>query len=375
MNLTSLKSYALDIPFKASFRHASAERSRTQTLWAEARTPSHIGYGEGCPREYVTGESLSSARAFVARHEAKWRDQASNLESLHSWIQTNEHEIDRHPAAWCAAELALLDALGNESNQPIEALLDLPPLSGAFRYSAVLGDASPAAFEALLERYLKTGFGQFKIKLSGDLANDREKIRILKTAKLQPSQVRADANNLWASAGQAAGHLHALDFPFWALEEPLKTGDYEGLQHLARALSTRIILDESFQRTAQLEALRDPPQQWILNFRLSKQGGLIRSMATLERARQRGYSIILGAHVGETSLLTRAALTVAAQAKDALLAQEGAVGTHLLSHDIVPLSLMFGKNGVLNTKDFDFPARPGLGLDIQVPPSAVSSIV
>ncbi|MFN0315575.1 MAG: mandelate racemase/muconate lactonizing enzyme family protein [Burkholderiales bacterium] len=375
MNLICLKGYSLNIAFKASFRHASAERSHTQTLWVEARTHTHTGYGEGCPREYVTGETLASAHSFVARHEAQWREHVTNIESLRGWIGANEQEIDRHPAAWCAAEMALLDALGKESNQPIEALLNLPPLPGSFRYSAVLGDASPAAFEALLDRYLKTGFDQFKIKLSGDLASDREKVRLLTAAGLEPSQVRADANNLWASAALATEHLRALEFPFWALEEPLKTGDYEGLQHLARALSSRIILDESFQRTAQLDALQGPPHQWILNLRLSKLGGLIRSLAAAEHARKRGLSIICGAHVGETSLLTRAALTVAAQAQDALLAQEGAVGTHLLAQDVTAPPLMFGKNGILRIEDFDFSPHPGLGLDIRVPPSALSSTV
>ena len=41
-------------------------------------------------------------------------------------------------------------------------------------------------------------------------------------------------------------------------------------------------------------------------------------------------------------MLTRAALTVANSARDILIAQEGAFGTHLLAHDVIDPPLMFG---------------------------------
>jgi L-Ala-D/L-Glu epimerase len=68
--------------------------------------------------------------------------------------------------------------------------------------------------------------------------------------------------------------------------------------------------------------------------------------------------------VGETSLLTRAALTVAAQAHDLLLAQEGAFGTHLLAADVCEEPLMFGAGGQLALRD---PAAPGLGIAVRSP--------
>lgn len=58
--------------------------------------------------------------------------------------------------------------------------------------------------------------------------------------------------------------------------------------------------------------------------------------------------LIIGAQVGESSILTRAALTIANAFRDNLLAQEGAFGTQLLQYDIVEPSLMFEKAGKLN---------------------------
>src|SRR5688500_11077228 len=95
----------LRIPFTVSFRHASAERSETSTLWAEAALDSGVtGCGESCPREYVTGESLDSAQAFLRRHDRAVVDQIVGLDSLHAWMVAHAAEIDAHPAAWCAIE-------------------------------------------------------------------------------------------------------------------------------------------------------------------------------------------------------------------------------------------------------------------------------
>jgi hypothetical protein len=60
MMLHTIRAHALDIPFKLTFSHASDSRAAMQSLWVEARDGHGItGSGEGCPREYVTGETLA----------------------------------------------------------------------------------------------------------------------------------------------------------------------------------------------------------------------------------------------------------------------------------------------------------------------------
>lgn len=365
MPIASIRASVLAIPFKQAFRHASAERDETQTLWVQAQgAGGHTGHGESCPREYVTAENLAGAQAFVERHESEWRARIGDVPGLRAWVAAHQADIDANPSAWTAVELAILDLLGREASCSVERLLGLPELSGRFRYTAVLGDASPQAFELQLQAYRKAGFAQFKIKLAGDAARDAAKVAALKAAGIEPSQVRADANNLWRSADEAIAHLRALDYAFMACEEPLGAGDYAGMSQLADVLGCRIILDESLLRADQLQPLAGRPQGWIGNLRVSKMGGLLRSLALADEARRLGFSLIIGAHVGETSLLTRAALTVAQAARDVLLAQEGAFGTHLLARDIVDPPLMFGAGGVLDVASFGLTGSPGFGLKL-----------
>jgi len=364
MELQSVGVSALSIPFKVSFRHASAERAQTQAIWVTARsTDGAVGYGEGCPREYVTGESVAGAQAFVAAYRQGWVAGIRDARSLCAWVRANRAEIDANPAAWTAMELALLDLIGHAEGKPVEALLDLPPLSGRFRYTAVLGDAPPPAFAGQLARYLQVGFRDFKIKLVGERERDLAKVAALRAAGISPQSVRADANNLWSDADSAIGDLKALQYPFTALEEPLRAGDYAGMSRIARALDTRIILDESMARAEQLDSLPGEHKTWIVNLRVSKMGGVVRSLEFLREARRRSLGMIVGAHVGETSVLTRAALTVAASAGDRLIAQEGAFGTHLLERDVVEPSLMFGAGGILDATALRLGNSSGWGLD------------
>lgn len=353
----------LRIPFTVAFRHASAERSETSTLWAEAELDNGItGAGESCPREYVTGESLATAQAFFARHEPTLRERVVDLSSLRAWMASNAHDIDANPAAWCAIELALLDAFAKNAKETVERLLGLPDIEGTFRYTAVVGDASPKAFAAAVDQYSKFGFTDFKVKLAGDLDRDRAKIDTLRAIDAPAIRVRVDANNMWNDAEHAVQFLRSLDYRFYAIEEPIEANRYDSLARISDALGCPIILDESLVRVEQLGSLPAPATRWLINIRVSKMGGLLRSLRIVEAARRSAIGIIVGAQVGETSLLTRAALTVACAAGESLRAQEGAFGTRLLARDVCHPPLMFGHGGVLDAAGFPALRRSGFGI-------------
>jgi len=345
--IKALQFQRLRIPFRTSFKHSSAERSVTQAVIAIARTAdSTTGYGEGCPRAYVTGESLESCEAFLETHRASILE-IDSLEALKIWVDAHATIIDKNPAAWCAIETAILDAFGKAQSCPIEALLDLPPLDGSFTYTAVFGAEKPEVFSSQLAQYLQLGLRDFKIKISGNEAIDKQNFDALHAA-LPTASIRFDANNLWTHTDQAIRYLSLLSLNFWAIEEPLQVNEFTALQQLAESLQCQIILDESFCRLEQFISIELNPRLWIPNIRISKMGGLLRSLTIAQRCQSLGMKFILGAQVGETSLLTRIAMTVANTHRASLLAQEGAFGVHLLTSDITAAPLMFGKGGKLS---------------------------
>src|SRR5450432_2651175 len=149
MIVASLESGALVIPFKLAFNHAAASRAATQTLMVVARSEDGInGFGEGCPREYVTAETLTTTARFISEHRSDWLAGLHDVQDLADWNNSHRVEIDARPAAWTAVELALLDLCGRVEGRPAEALLGLPPLTGRSRYTAAPGDMSLGHFQA-----------------------------------------------------------------------------------------------------------------------------------------------------------------------------------------------------------------------------------
>jgi L-alanine-DL-glutamate epimerase-like enolase superfamily enzyme len=127
-----------------------------------------------------------------------------------------------------------------------------------------------------------------------------------------------------------------------------------------------VILDESFAGPAELGRL-EPGPHYLVNLRLSRLGGLLRTLQALEAARAAGVGLILGAHVGETSLLARAGLAVAGRAGSGLEAYEGAYGAWLLKRDPLTPSITFGRDGCVRPGRDWRPAAPGWGLELVEP--------
>lgn len=346
LSLKSLTLYRLNIPFHQTFRHASANRTHSNSLLVRAETTTGlIGLGEGCPRDYVTGESSASATTFFQQQRSSLMKSIHGLDDLKQWCLTHSREIDKNPAAFCAIELALLDVLAQHRGQSLEALLGIDPLAGPFSYTAVLGDNELPLFTAQLNNYRQYKFADYKIKLSGQLQRDKEKLVLL--TSLPAKHIRLDANNLWQEPMQVADYLAQLPIAVRAIEEPLKPRDFTGMAQLLKRTSTDIILDESCLHPDDIKTASRLCRPPVVNLRVSKLGGLLRTLTMIECARQHGLAVIIGAQVGETSLLTRAGLSAAQAARDILFAQEGAYGTYLLQHDLCWPSLSFGHAGKL----------------------------
>lgn len=363
MDIERFEAFSYPVPFKTVFRHAQASRGHAENLILAAYSAAGaVGYGEGCPRSYVSGETVASCLVFVREHARDLAASVTDAASLRAWMETHRRSIDDHPAAFCALEIAILDLIGQAEGRSLEAVAGLSPLSGEFHYSAVLGDSSPWLHRAQFRRYWRRGFRDFKVKLSADRNRDQRKLApFAEIADL--ARLRLDANNLWASAASCVAHLAALPTRAFAIEEPLRAGDLEGCRAVGEACGLRIILDESLLRIEQLDALHDA-ERWIINLRVSKMGGLLRTLAIGAEAQRRGIGVIVGCQVGETSILTRAGLAAMHAVGAGLVASEGAFGTHLLRRDLTTPCLMFGDRGTLRA-DATLPAdASGLGLAV-----------
>lgn len=368
----ALKAIEFNTALRVRFAHASANRSETQSVLVAAKPVDGeqkrkwIGLGESAPRDYVTGETVASVLAFFKRHKQKLEAGIASLADLKTWIEEHEDEIDNNPAAFAGMEGAILDFLAKQKGETIEQFLGLPQLRDRFRYSAVLSDSRPWKFwlQALL--YWAFGFLDFKVKISGDLKRDRNKFRVFQILNtLSSIRLRADANNLWTDADTCIRFMSELETSFWAIEEPVTARQAGEQVQIANRLGVKIILDESAIIAGDLKALEGTADCFIANIRISKNGGIMRSLSIAEVAAKSGIPLIFGAHVGESSILTRYGLTVANAFQSHMLAQEGCFGRFLIKRDAVSPSLHFGFGGVFEPKKYLDGDVHGSGLEIE----------
>ncbi len=361
MNVVEITIQHLQIPFTESFSHASADRQKTDSLIVRVTLDDGTrGYGECCPRPYVTGEGCRDAARFIHRIAATIASDVHDLNGLRQWVIANEQLIDFHPAAFCGLELAVIDAFARSLGLNAESFFDVEERCGhRFKYSAVVSGGTLEKSLRMMRAYRSFRFDDFKIKLSGDLELDID--RIEQFIDLSPaSRLRLDANNLWSDPLVAANYLRRLPDVFFAIEEPLGRKDFTGLSLLCRLVRKKIILDESFTSMSDLGFLPEDKDSLILNIRISKLGGLIRSKMITDIAERSGIKYIIGAHVGETSILAKAALMLGAANSRSLIAREGAAGEYLLSRDICSHSIMFGDQGFYRDRN----NVPGIGFEV-----------
>lgn len=362
MRIEKLAAYTFPMAFKTVIRHASASRREVENLIVIAQDHGGLtGYGEGCPRQYVTGESTLSGSRFIAEHADSLIAEVHDTASLRTWMDAHHDAIDANPAAFCAMETAVLDLLGKTRHQTVEEILGIDPPTGEFQYSAVLADWPYPVYRWQHSRYRVRGFRDFKLKLSGDVRRDRRKLRVFSSRPGRRLRLRLDANNLWASPEECRNHLEAMPAVPFAIEEPLRSGDLEGCRQIAEGLGVKIVLDESLARAGQMESL-DDSERWIVNLRVSKMGGVIRSLEVARQEARRDVGVIVGCHVGETSILSRAALTLMQAVGDRLIAAEGAFGTQLLRCDLTSPSLRFDRAGRLALSRVAGMGQSGFGL-------------
>ncbi len=343
----------LCVRLKATVRHAGATRNEGESVWVKAERKGITGYGEGCPRSYVAGDDLESSVLWVQDMFSAGKVHFNTFEDVKKWVKKNSNLIDRYPSAWCATEMALLDLFSREKNCSVETLLGMDGYERRGRYTAVLGDNKIWKFTNLADQYLIRGISDFQIKINGKLEKDRAKLEILENLCKQHNvpdvRIRLDANNLWAGRPEEAiNYLKALNGPVFAIEEPVGACDAKDISQVSTATGLPVILDESLCTLDDLSHYINLPGNFIANIKISRVGGIIRTLRMIKELKKLGWPIIIGCHVGETSLLTRAALIPAHAAGENLIAQQGAFGDYLVEREPVDPILKFGRNGMLD---------------------------
>ena len=350
----------LSIPLRTRVRHAAADRSVADPVLVSVElTNGVVGYGEAVARPYVTGESAATVvedvqSIFLPRllnfHPPTFPESLEAIDALP--YRDGERLIT---AARGMIELALLDASMRHFGRDVGDIarwMGLPELGApgslpSIRFSGVLAAHSLEGLRRRLRVMYWGGLRDFKLKVG--LPNDRARLQLVhrylrRGLATGRCTLRADANGAWTLA-QARHWLDMLgEMKLNALEQPLARGAEDDLPQLHNESHTRLLHDESLITFEDAQRLIGLGVADYFNIRLSKCGGLLPALRIAVLALRHDVGILLGCMVGETSVLSAAALRFLEVCPRVRWA-EGLHGTYLLSADVIRPSLRFGCGG------------------------------
>ena len=329
-----------------------------ENIVVEALTDEGVsGFGEGVPREYVTGETPASAMRYLAGFDysflaGEWRSPSQGISRLQEWETSAEDGgMIFAGAARCALGLSLFDALMRSYGAGMGELATyirwLTPVSerpAGVRYSAVCSGGSVYGVAASSIRYRLYGFGAVKLKVGWGEERDVALVRMARTMLGRGIDIRVDANGAWdtLTARRVIPRLAALGIS--SVEEPLSPAYGADLPLLRETVNVPIILDESVCSPSQLKHAVDSGSCDVVNIRLSKCGGFFASLSMARTLREKGIGYQLGCQVGETGILSAAGRHFAFLVPG-ICHREGSYDRHLLRENLTEEDLTFGFGG------------------------------
>jgi len=379
--LVQLELYHLRLPFRGRFSHAAAARSETDTVIAAALlADGTVGFGEGVPREYVTGETVESVLYNISDtlagqlEHVEPRSYAELLDFVDKLPFRNEQGQIINSAR-CCVELALLDVYGKyfgSSVSSISGWLGYGPFQEGgsleeIRVSGVLGGSRPKRLKRRLRLMRWYGLRDFKLKMGypHDMDNLKEVYRRLKGAlHNREVSLRVDANGAWDIDTAIAMSDELNQYQVCCMEQPLAVDDRSHWFALAEMSVMPLMADESLVSQEDGEFLMENNLVDFFNIRISKNGGLLPALHLAEMAVSSGLEYQLGAMVGESGVLAAAGRHFL-QMVPSVEFTEISYSTFLLREELVKRNMRFGYGGRVKP-------MAGAGLGISIPRKKIS---
>ena len=346
--------------FQSPIKHNLATHEGSDNLVLGVATDEGItGFGEGVPRAFVTGEVLRDSLSFLRKVlgpailAREFHSPQALLQGLRRLYQHTPAQ--RHPAAFCALETALLDAAGRTWNMPVAELIG-PKLRTSLEYSAVIPLMPPEQMRHLFLLVKMNHMRFVKLKVGTD--DDLSTLRLARDILGDDVDIRVDANSAWTPSEAIARLKEMQPYRISAVEQPVAKADFAGLKQVSEAVQIPVIADESLCNEDDAKNLIDLKACRIFNLRLSKCGGLGAATRIRQMAQAAGILCQLGCHVGETSILSAAGRHFALAAPQ-LSYVEGSFSPYMLVQDVVSQPVAFNDGGMA----YELPG-PGLGIEV-----------
>ena len=363
MQLDKVIIHQVKLPFLFDFSHSLRKRSYVNNIIVEiiAQQEEIIGYGEGAPRSYVTGESIESTAKSIRRfiQQDTFPRKLNDISQIWNFIDdiTSGKE---HNAAICALETALLDALGKSQDRYIIEYFSKDFITDNVYYGAAIPLDNRKRIIKMCRLIKTLKINALRLKLGKDLEQNREILDTVHSMFAGDYDLRVDINCAW-DRKLAFKHIPLIQkYNVKAIEQPMMPDDPDiaDFAGLMQNIGVILMADESACSFKDVEKIVKEGYYKMINVRLSKCGGFKNSSRIIDYLRLNGIPFQVGCQLGESGILSAAGRVLCLLCRDAVY-YDGSYDEFLLEENVTSKNVSFeskGKAGPLN--------RPGLGVKV-----------
>jgi L-alanine-DL-glutamate epimerase-like enolase superfamily enzyme len=270
----------LKIPLKTALRTVNCVDDLVFVVEADGL----IGYGSTSPTVAITGDSIESisetTRTKICpslKHTEKDNLIYTGCTSANSMVET-----------------ALYDIWGKRENKSIASLLGQTTNHLISDLTISLNSPEEMVREALIA--VKEGFSILKIKVGGDLNEDRRRLEAICAALPSSVRLRLDANQGWdeATAIKIIKEYEKKGYPIDLIEQPLPAYELLGMANVRKSVGIPILADESIFNAKDVKRILEHGSADIINIKLAKCGGITEALTMCKLAEEAGIPCMIG---------------------------------------------------------------------------------
>lgn len=308
MEITDIIAHKVKVKLTKPIKVTFGEIIDVETLIIRISTDTEIfGYGEACPFEPVTGESIDSELAALPLIIDSLRGKdPRNIENNHVLM---EEAIVGHTALKAGIDIALYDILGKDAGLPVYQLLGGASNSIKTDITISIGEPEQMATEA--QQYVSSGFSQLKVKAGIDPHADEQAIQAILNTVTPTTEIKVDANQGWTAKQTIAIMEKFKGTNLHAVEQPLPYWQHEQNKLIRQSITQNLMLDESVHSPSDAMTAIKNGEADLINIKLMKSKGIFGAEGINKIAESAGLNCMIGC-MAETSIGICAAVHFAA---------------------------------------------------------------
>lgn len=302
MKITKVEAHIVSVPMKIPYTTALAEKKSTEAVVVIVETDEgHRGLGQAAasaprysPFDEFPFEVVLTVRERLA--PAVLGEDTRDLATIHRKM---EAAARGHVYAHTTIDVAVHDILGQAQGLPVYRLLggrvrDRIPLVAPH-----LGFMAPAELARISKDYVSRGYRHINLRAGFGLETDKRMLGAVREAVGDGVGLDIDfSQSLSLHQGRpdmAIAYVRALEgFGLNSVEQPLASGDLEGMARIAEAIDTPLIADESVFSLDDLQRVIERRAADIVKIKIVKTGGLWPARKWIAVGEAAGLSFTVG---------------------------------------------------------------------------------